>query len=95
MNRLVALAMLTTIIAQVLELVRDDLSRWRSVTSLMLTLAAVGLAGARTVRNAARLGRQMDDAAAQSRLARLILRDHLVCASAIFVVLLLQLLPDG
>jgi hypothetical protein len=45
------------------------------------------------VPNAIRLGRQADDAARQSRLAHMILRDHVVCIVAITAVLLLQLLP--
>jgi len=44
MNRLVALAMVTTIAAQVAELVRTDLPMWRASLSLGLTVGAVGLA---------------------------------------------------
>ena len=93
MNRLVAVAMVVTIGAIVAELVRDDLPAWRAGPALVLTLAAVGLAAGRTVGNAQRLGHQSDDAARQSRLARAILRDHVVCIAAIAMVLLLQLLP--
>ena len=93
MNRLVAAALVITIGALGAELVRDDLPFWRASLSLVLTLIAVGLAVGRTVRNAVRLGRQTDDATQQSRLARMILRDHVICISAIGAVLLLQLLP--
>ena len=93
MSRLVAVAMLTTIAAIGAELVRDDLPAWRAWPALLLTLGAVGLAAGRTVGNAQRLGRQSDDAAQQSRLAHMILRDHLLCIGAIALVLLLQLLP--
>jgi len=93
MNRLVALAMLTTIGALGAELVRDELPVWRSSLSLVLTLGAVGLAARRTVPSAVRLGHQLDDAARQSRLTHVIRRDHLVCFGAIGAVLLLQLLP--
>ena len=93
MNRLIAAAMLITIGATVAELVRSDLPVWRASLSLALTLGAVGLAAARTVPNAVRLGRQADDAEQQSRLAHMILRDHLVCIAAISAVLLLQLAP--
>jgi hypothetical protein len=51
----------------------------------------VGIAGARTVPNARRLGGRGDDVVVQSRLARSILRDHLVCLAAIGSVLVLQL----
>jgi hypothetical protein len=93
MNRLIALVMLTTIGATVAELGRGDLPAWRAGPALALTIGAVGLAAARTVRNAQRLGRQSDDAELQSRLARLILRDHVVCIGAIAAVLVLQLAP--
>ena len=93
MNRLVAVAMAVTAAALVGELVRDELPTWRAILSLALTVAAIVLAGARTVRNAVRLGRQVDDATAQSQLARMILRDHVMCIAAIGVVLALQLWP--
>ena len=72
MNRLVAVAMAVTAAALVGELVRDELPAWRAILSLALTLAAIGLAGLRTVRNAVRLGQQVDDASTQSQLARMI-----------------------
>ena len=93
MNRLIAAAMLTTIVAIAAELVRDDLAAWRAVPALALTLGAVGLAAGRTVSNAQRLGRRTDDAAQQSRLARTILHDHVLCFAAIATVLVLQLAP--
>jgi hypothetical protein len=93
MNRLVPLAMVTTIAAQVAELVRSDLPVWRASLSLGLTAGAVGLAAGRTVRNAVRLGCQTDDAAQQSRAVHMIRRDHVVCLGAIVAVLVLQLLP--
>ena len=54
--------------------------------------AAVGivLAGARTVRNAQRLGSRLDSADEQSELAHSILRDHIVCLVAIVTALVLQ-----
>jgi hypothetical protein len=93
MNRLIAAVMVTTIGATVAELVRDDLPAWRAVPALVLTLGAVGLAAGRTVSNAQRLGRRSDSAAQQSRLARMILRDHALCIGAIAIVLVLQLAP--
>ena len=93
MNRLVAVAMVITVIALIGELVRDELPSWRAIVSLALTVGAIGLAGVRTVRSAVRLGQQRDDAATQSRLARTILHDHIVCIVAIGAVLVLQLLP--
>jgi hypothetical protein len=93
MNRLIAATMLLTIGALVAEIARDELPVWRSSLSLLLTIAAVGLAAGRTVRNAVRLGSRTDDAAGQSALARRILGDHVFCLVAISTVLVLQLAP--
>jgi hypothetical protein len=93
MNRLVAGVMLTTLAAIATELARDALPTWRATLSLVAVVGAIGLAAGRTVPSAVRLGRRADDVHQQSRLARVILRDHLVCISAIVVVLVLQLLP--
>ncbi len=59
----------------------------------MLALVAITLAGAHTVPAAVRLGTERDDAATQTRLARSILRDHLICIAAIALALLFLLLP--
>jgi hypothetical protein len=91
MNRLVAAAMVATLVGLVGELVRDEVRTWVAVTSLVLAGGAIGLAGARTVRNAVRLGAQTDDATVQSGLARAISRDHLVCIVAILIVVILQI----
>jgi hypothetical protein len=93
MNRLIAFVMAVTVGALVAELVLDALVPWRAVASLWLAAGAVGLAAARTVPHAVRLGRAEDDAAVQSQLARSVLRDHLFCFVAIVLVLVLQLLP--
>jgi hypothetical protein len=90
MNRLVALAMLVTLAAIVGELVTDAVPAAIAWISLGLAALAIGLAAARTVRNAMRLGSQADDTARQSALARAILRDHLACLAAIVVALVLQ-----
>ncbi len=93
MNRLLALAMLVTIGALAGELVRNDLPTWRALLSLALVVGAVVVAARRTLPNAVRLGSRADDVAQQSRLAHMILRDHVVCIGAIASVLLLQLPP--
>jgi hypothetical protein len=92
MNRLVAFAMLVALAALVAELVASDTNDVVAGVSLALAAAAIGLAAARTVRNAVRLGTQTDTDLRQSELARSILVDHLVCLSAISTALLLQLL---
>ena len=93
MSRLVLLAMLVTIGALIATLFGDDLPNWRAVIALVLALVAISLAGAHTVPAAVRLGTERDDAATQTCLARSILRDHLVCITAIAVTLLVLLLP--
>ena len=90
MNRLIAVAMLVTLFALAGEVAGDDVGSWVAWTSLVLAASAIGLAGARTVRNAVRLGAQTDDAATQSALARSILRDHVLCLVAIGATLVLQ-----
>lgn len=90
MNRLVAVVMLTTLAALIAELGTAGESTWVWV-SLSLTGIGVGLAAVRTVRNAARLGRDAGELATQSELARSILRDHILCALAIAAALFVQL----
>jgi hypothetical protein len=93
MNRLVAAAMSSTIVALVVEVAQNDYPRRRAAFSLVLVLGAVGLAASRTVPNAVRLGRQADPAPRQSQLVRMILAEHIVCFTAIGAVLVLQLAP--
>lgn len=91
MNRLVAAAMLGTIAAEGLQLTADTGPDWVAATALVVTVLAVALAGIRTVPNAVRLGGRRDSSSVQSRLARGIWRDHLVCLTGIGLVLLLEL----
>jgi hypothetical protein len=89
MNRLVALVMLGTLAAIVVQLARGG--GWPAWASLVLVVGAVGVAGGHTVPAAVRLGARRDPPGAQSALARSILRDHLVCIAAIATVIVLQL----
>ncbi|HEX3511831.1 MAG TPA: hypothetical protein VHT27_12115 [Solirubrobacteraceae bacterium] len=91
MNRLVAAAMLCTIAAVIVELARATPAAWIGWSSLALAGSAVGLAGARTVPAAVRLGASLDPPAAQLALARAILQQHVYCFAAIAGVLVLQL----
>ena len=59
--------------------------------SLALTAAAILLAAVHTVPSAVRLGARSDSTERQSRLARSILRDHLLCFTAVAAVLVIQL----
>jgi hypothetical protein len=91
MNRLVALTMVLTVAALVAELAGDDVPNWAAAVSLALAASAIGLAGARTVKNAVRLGGRADSLEQQSVLAHAIYRDHLYCFAAMAGVLVLQL----
>jgi hypothetical protein len=91
MNRLVALVMLATLAAIVVEIAKGQTPTWVGWASLGLAGAAVGLAAAHTVPAAVRLGARRDPLDVQSRLARSILRDHLVCLVAIAALTTVQL----
>lgn len=91
MNRLVAAAMLLTLGSIVAQIARADRPHWMGWVSLALALAAILLAGSRTVPHAVRLGTRRDTAVRQSELARSIFRDHLVCIAAIVALLVIQL----
>jgi hypothetical protein len=90
MNRLVAAVMLATLLAIVLQLTGGDAPRWVSAVSGVLAVSAIGLAAARTVPSAVRLGARRDSVATQSRLARSICRDHLLCIASIATLLVIQ-----
>jgi hypothetical protein len=91
MNRLIALAMLATLAAIVVEIARGDGQAWVPWTSLALALPPIVLAGAHTVPRAVRLGTRRDPTQRQSALARSICREHMFCALAIAALLVLQL----
>jgi hypothetical protein len=91
MGNLVAVVMLLTLAAIVAEIAQGEGPAWMSLASLACAAAAIGLAGARTVRNAAALGRQDGSAQSQSRLARMVFRDHVFDLVAMGAVLALQL----
>jgi hypothetical protein len=91
MNRLVAAAMVATLVAIVVEIASGDVRAWVAWCSLALAGMAIGLAGAHTVPAAVRLGSRRDSSELQSTLARTILRDHIVCFAAIAGLLALQL----
>jgi hypothetical protein len=91
MNRLVALVMLGTIAAVVVELVRTSPPNWVAWASLVLVTAAVLLAAVHTFPSARRLGARSDTLSDQGRLARSICRDHLLCLVAMLSLLTIQL----
>jgi hypothetical protein len=91
MNRLIAAVMVGTIVAIIVQLVQGDAPRWAGVVSLVLTAAAISVAAVHTVPSAVSLGTRSNTIAEQSRLAKSVLRDHLLCITAVSVVLLIQL----
>ncbi len=93
MNRLIAVVMLFTVAAALVQLLRRNVGRGLGWTTLVLALLPIGLAAARVVPNAVRLGTRADDLVTQSALARAICHDHLFCVGCIAALLVLQLLP--
>jgi len=91
MNRLIALVMLATSAALVAQVARGEDPLWTAWLSLALTAGAVTLAAVHTVPSAVRLGARREPLDEQSRLARSIFRDHVVCFVAIGAVLVVQL----
>jgi hypothetical protein len=93
MNRLIMLVMLATVATLIAEVVlaRASVSRWLAGASLALAVSAIGLARARIVRNAARIGAAVDPPEEASRLARLVYGDHVFCAAAMIAVVGLQI----
>jgi len=96
MNRLVALAMVGTLGAIVVQFSVDDVPAWVSWTSLALAAASVSLAAGRTVGNAVRLGAAVDELTpAHEVVALSIGRDHAFCLVSIGLLLVVQLAWAG
>ncbi|MFI5121568.1 MAG: hypothetical protein ACHQJ5_01610 [Vicinamibacteria bacterium] len=93
MDLLVVAAMATTLAALIAQVARGDVATWVAVAALTSAAIAVGIAGVRTVPSARRLGTRQDPVAVQSRLARAIYRDHIVCFVLVASVLALELGP--
>ena len=91
MGRLIALVMVALLGALAAQLALDQAPRWVSAVSLACAGAATGLAGARVVPDAVRLGARRDPPATRGALARRILRSHLACLAAIAALLAVQL----
>jgi hypothetical protein len=91
MGRLVAVVMVATLASVIAEIIGDRVPSAAAWTSLVLVVGAVGLAGARTVPKAVRLGARRDSLLQQRALARSILRQHLACLVAITALLVVQL----
>jgi hypothetical protein len=91
MGRLVILVMLVLLAALVTQAARGDAPVWVSAVSLPAAALGIGLGALRTFGAARRLGTRRDPPDTQHRLARGILRDHLVCLAAMVSLLATQL----
>lgn len=91
MGRLVGAMMLVTLLSIAVEIASARFPVVIAWLSLALSVAAVSVTAARTVRNAIRLGNVLDSPQEQSVLARSIYRDHVFCFVAMGSVLALQL----
>jgi hypothetical protein len=91
MGRLVALVMVTLLVALAVQAIGRDAPGWVSVVSLSAGVIAIGLAAVRVFGRARRLGARADQPAVQSALARSIFRDHLICLVGMVVVLAVQI----
>jgi hypothetical protein len=91
MNRLIALVMVATLAAIVVEIAHADVPVAVGWSSLALAAGPIGLAGAVTVPCAVRLGARRDPVERQSALARAVGRQHLFCLAGIACLLALQI----
>ena len=79
MNRLIAAVMVVTLAGSAWRIWSAHDGRFGAVVALALAAMAVGLAGARVVPNAVRLGARVDEPTTQAELAYAIMRDHRRC----------------
>ena len=92
MSHLIAAVMVILLGALAFRALRGHDPVWLTVSSAALAGVPILLALIRTVPNAIRLGNRLDDPAEQSRLARSVCRDHLVCAVCVSAFLILRLI---
>jgi hypothetical protein len=90
MSYLIALVMVVLLGALGFEGMRGHDAGWLVVTSAILAGFPILLALLRTVPNAVRLGSRIDATAEQTRLARAIFRDHIVCLGCVAAFLVLR-----
>jgi hypothetical protein len=96
MSKLIAAVMAILLGALVFRAVAGSGPLWLDVASLVLAAIPIVLALVRTVPNAIRLGATgTDETAAASRLARSVLRDHVVCFVCVTAFLALRLIGSA
>jgi hypothetical protein len=91
MGTLIAVVMGVLLVCLGIEAWRGGRPTWILIVSAVLAGGPILLAMLRTVPSAVRLGRRSDTAAEQSRLARAIYRDHVLCLTGMTAFLLLWL----
>ncbi|OBB64207.1 MULTISPECIES: hypothetical protein [unclassified Mycobacterium] len=91
MSRLIAAVMVILLGALTYQSARGHDPWWLLVLSAVLAGSPTMLALTQTVPDAVRLGRRTDGPPEQTRLARSVCRDHLVCAGCMFAFLVLWL----
>jgi hypothetical protein len=89
MSRLIALVMVILLGALGFQAARGHDPGWLLSVSAALAGVPMALALTHTVPSAVRLGHRGDSLAEQSRLARSICRDHLICAGSMLAFLVL------
>lgn len=90
MNYAISGMMLVLVVTLLLQIIGGG-QRLAGLLSMPFCSAPILLAGLRVVPNAVRLGSRVDSAEEQSRLARAICRDHLLCLGGIVVFVAMQL----
>jgi hypothetical protein len=83
MSHLIALVMVILLGALGFAWIDGRTPVWPLAAASLLAAGPITLAMLRTVPNAVRLGARTDDVARQSRLARSVCRDHLVCLACL------------
>ena len=92
MGALIAVVMGVLLVCLGIEAWRGEYPGWVVAASAVSAGGPILLAMLRTVSNAVRLGRRGDTVAEQSRLARSVYRDHLVCLAGMATFLALWLI---
>jgi hypothetical protein len=87
MSYLIALVMAILLGALAVRFLTGDDPVWVIAVSGALAIVPIALALTRTVPNAVRLGARSDDPGGQSRLARAVCLDHLVCLACLLGLL--------
>jgi hypothetical protein len=90
MSYLIALVMVVLLGTLGFQAIRGD-AGWSIIASAVLSGFAVLLALLRTVPNAVRLGNRAGGPAEQTRLARTIFRDHVVCLGCMVAFLVVRM----